>query len=243
MDKYTQTYQELRGHLCEQMDFLRASAASYDNGAEGEAKRLAITIRVLVHDTKKSKSLLLQLNMKHLLRMHDTNLRFNPRNLLPHQGLVVTRIEGQGDTSTEVTFTLIGKEEPYDQAAPGQARAKVTYVPRVSAGGGVITPITVSFEQWWEQEIIIRDKQGQTFSRRDLVLAMANKEGGAHVDPELDTQYAKLTRFNSQGWQVRTWEFRPPPDNSLVAANVRQIAHELLVSVEESFPGVCVDST
>ena len=73
MGKYTQTYQELRDHLCEQLHFLRASAASYDNGAEGEAKRLATTIRVLVHDTKKSKSLLLQLSMKHLLQMHDTN--------------------------------------------------------------------------------------------------------------------------------------------------------------------------
>jgi hypothetical protein len=42
----------LIGYLREQVEFLRASAASYDAGFEGEARRLALTVRVLVHDTR-----------------------------------------------------------------------------------------------------------------------------------------------------------------------------------------------
>ncbi len=77
MAKYKQTDQDLRNHLCEQLRFLRASAASFDEGVEGEAKRLAATIRLLVHDAKKSKSksLLHQLNLKHAIRMHIQHTR------------------------------------------------------------------------------------------------------------------------------------------------------------------------
>jgi hypothetical protein len=55
---YTQTDDELREHLRDSVEFLAASSAAYDAGAEGEAKRIATTIRVLVHDTNSSKSLL-----------------------------------------------------------------------------------------------------------------------------------------------------------------------------------------
>jgi len=41
-----------------------SSAEAYDRGGFAEAKRLAVAIRVLVHDTDRSKSLLAQLDMK-----------------------------------------------------------------------------------------------------------------------------------------------------------------------------------
>jgi hypothetical protein len=108
----------------------------------------------------------------------------------------------------------------------------MTYVPRVTAPPRT-TPTTSSFGKWWE-EVVIKDGQGQTFSRKDVVLALADKEGGAHVDPVLDEQYARLTRFHSQGYQVVTAGTILPPDNSLVAASVRQIAHEVLGSIESA---------
>jgi hypothetical protein len=146
----------------------------------------------------------------------------------------------EGEAGTSVSFTLFGKEEPLTDASREESRAKVTYVPRVNAQPDRLQPTTAPFNKWWE-EVVIKDKTGTLFSRRDLVLAMANQEGGAHVDPHLDEQYARLTRFNSQGWRVRTVGTVRPPDNSLVAANVRQIAHEVLVSIEQSFPDVCAE--
>ncbi len=52
----------------------------------------------------------------------------------------------------------------------------------------------VSFTRWWE-EIVIKDLGGKTFNRRDVVLALANTEGGAHVDPLLNEDYAQLSNI------------------------------------------------
>ena len=51
-------------HLDEQIDFLKASSTSFDTGFHGEIKRLAISVRVLVHDTSNSTSLLALLDKK-----------------------------------------------------------------------------------------------------------------------------------------------------------------------------------
>ena len=61
MGKYQQTSEELLAHLWDQIKFLVASSKSYDQGFEGEAKRLAVAIRVLMHDTTQSNALLTQL--------------------------------------------------------------------------------------------------------------------------------------------------------------------------------------
>lgn len=62
--KVMQSKSELLEHLNEQLEFLKASALSFDNGFLGEAKRLVVTIRVLLHDAQNSKSLLGLLKMK-----------------------------------------------------------------------------------------------------------------------------------------------------------------------------------
>ncbi|MFH1140294.1 MAG: hypothetical protein V1724_01180, partial [Chloroflexota bacterium] len=206
---------------------------------EDEAKRLATTIRVLVHDTKSMRSLLGQLNMKDSIQIHSTAHPFNPMNLLPHQGLVMMRVEAAEGAGAAVTFTLLGEDEPYADAPLDKPRAKMTYIPRCSGPeGSGPKPTKSPFNKWWG-EVVIKDKDGRRFTRRDLVLGLADKEGGTHVDPTLDKEYAMLSRFNSQGWRVNTWGIVQPPDNSLVAASVRQIAYEVLLSIEQAFPGLC----
>src|SRR4051812_47474021 len=58
-----------------QVDFLERSSVAYDQGFEDEARRLATVVRILVHDTARSKSLLGQLGVKERLRYHDTTAR------------------------------------------------------------------------------------------------------------------------------------------------------------------------
>ena len=91
------------------------------------------------------------------------------------------------------------------------------------------------FQEWWD-EVVIRDSGDNLFSRSDLVLTMADQDGGAHVDPDLNEAYANLSRFNSQGWAVRSGGSSYEPGNSLTATSVRQIAHEVEQSLIESFP-------
>jgi hypothetical protein len=87
MTKRTLTNDELAAHLAEQLQFIEASADAFDKGFEGEAKRLAVTLRVLLHDTKSSRSLLGQLGRKNIDFL-DTAIPFNPNNLETHGGLV-----------------------------------------------------------------------------------------------------------------------------------------------------------
>lgn len=64
MSTRDQSPEELRQHLADQLSFLRDSADSFDKGFAGEASRLALAIRVLVHDKGRSQSLLGLLALK-----------------------------------------------------------------------------------------------------------------------------------------------------------------------------------
>ena len=158
--------------------------------------------------------------MKHAIRMHNTSRPLDPRNVGPHQGLVVMQVKVPEGVKASVSFTLFGEEERYTDAPSDKPKTEVNFVPRVLGPPDRAAPTSVSFTRWWE-EVVIRDRTGQVFSRKDLVLALANKEGGAHVDPLLDDRYAGLVRFHSMGWTVNTDEIRQPPDNSIVAASTR----------------------
>ncbi|MDH3507085.1 MAG: hypothetical protein OEQ25_08085, partial [Gammaproteobacteria bacterium] len=53
------------------------------------------------------------------------------------------------------------------------------------------------FDEWWnEQRFVIQFKDVE-FSRRELVLAIAQQDGGDHVDPNLDRRLAALRRTES----------------------------------------------
>jgi len=69
--EYIQSQEELQQHLRDTIQALELSSRAFDEGFEGEAKRLAAAIRVLVHDTDSSKSLLGQLGQK-TISFYDT---------------------------------------------------------------------------------------------------------------------------------------------------------------------------
>ena len=73
---------------------------------------------------------------------------------------------------------------------------------------------------------------GNEFSRKGLTLALAQLDGGAHVDPTLEEAYAALSRSNSLGWTFHVGD-EALPDESPVPANVRQVAYELQATIEE----------
>jgi hypothetical protein len=67
------------------------------------------------------------------------------------------------------------------------------------------------------------------FSRKDIVLLLANKDGGAHIDGEIDDRYVDIKYNNSIGRMffdgIIEYSF---PDNAAYVS-ARQIAHEFLV--------------
>jgi hypothetical protein len=200
-DRIPQSRKELEIHLDEQIKFLEASAAAYDNGFDGEAKRLAVTLRVLLHDTTQSHSLLSQLGLKNK-KYYDSAFEYDPRNKLTHGGLVVIAV------------------------GPPETRY-------VSMLDDVPSMTQKEFDEWWNQPVFV-DKEKNLINRKELILALANQDGGAHIDPALDQKYAKLSRLNALGWTSGGPEGELAMGGPEKAA-IRQIAHEILKTIKPGY--------
>jgi hypothetical protein len=204
--EYRQSKKELQQHLEDTLQALELSANAFDNGFQGEAKRLAAAIRVLVHDTPSSKSLLGQLGQK-TIPFYDTSIPRHPKTIMTYSGLTAMSITPQGATQVA----------PLDHF-PSDCRSQ-----------------WVSFDEWWNRVIFV-DQKGNETTRKDLILAVANKDGGAHVDPVLGENYANLSRRNSLAWRFSGARGDVPLEGPEKAA-VRQIAHEVLKSLNPAMPG------
>ena len=197
MPKKPVSRQELAGQLRDHVGFIRASCELFDSGNGGEAKRVATSIRGLVHDTGASHSLLEQLGYKASLQFLSLAFPNNPANLGPYWGVL--------------DVELISR----------------TYRPKLNQ----VPPRPLPFADCW-QEPILKHGDGTLYSRRDLVLALANKDGGAHVDPEMDEAYERLSRDNHVGVEVAVggkvikWDANP------VYPSVRHIGHEMLETLK-----------
>lgn len=201
-------HQRDRTELFELLDlhlgFIRRSAQAYDEGAEDEAIRIAVSLRVLLHDTKRSKSLLGQLDLKEAVQYVDTTTPPPPPGVIQlHSGIV--RMQGTLGGPTANTRYVA----PLDNLPPERQ--------------GRTSP----FPEWWT-EPVVEDRNGDPVTREAMVLAIANKEG-AHVDPELDGVYAALTKANSLGWTYPDAEgVDRPLQGNIGHATVRQVAWEFL---------------
>ena len=195
-----QSKEMLFEHLQTQLSFLQASAKSYDSGSEEEAQRLALNIRILLHDTKSSNSLLSQLQIKDKMCFLTTASAYFTANMASYTGLF----------GMEMTVGTGGKYRPLcnmDDNVPNK---------------------WLQFSDWWN-ELIVDDKIN-IFSRRDLILMLANKDGGAHIDGEIDEGYANIKYNNSIGWIYSDGIQDYPFSNNAVYASARQIAEEFIIS-------------
>jgi hypothetical protein len=197
---------ELLDLLGESRDFLERSARAFDDGYVAEAKRLAVALRVLLHDTQQSHSLLKQLRVKDTLAFLDTAEPINPHNLAPTPGLVLMRMTATVTGGTGDYIAPLGMERPF----------------------GVRH---VAFAGWWNHAVM---KVGETWSRKDLVLTLSNQEGGAHVDPSLDERYDRLAKRNGLGWTTSSGDAATPFNGNVVAIAVRQVAYEVLDTLDRA---------
>jgi hypothetical protein len=100
----------------------------------------------------------------------------------------------------------------------------------------------IPVKEWWQQDIW-KTWSGQLISRRSLVLACANKDGGAHVDRNIPEDYAALAAPGAGGiYQRRSGELiidEESTDAHLMC--LRQIGEEILKSPWSDFlPGIKV---
>lgn len=199
----------LEDDLSEQLQFLASSNLAFDQGNLAEAKRIAIVIRVLVHDTAVSHSLLAQLGIKDGLEWADS------APVIDRDPNIVARSPG---------LTTMGFDE-------GGVTFRGRHSSQIEQSS---TTRFVTFDEWWERPVIL-DSNDAEFSRKELVLQLVNKDGGAHID-RLNEKTHALVHSNSAGF-VRIEvpggvEAEPMP--TPIYASVRTVAEELLLTLRRS---------
>lgn len=194
---------DLERHLKQQVGFLSRSAKAYDDGFVDEFKRLALTIRVILHDTGRSISLLKQLGTKDSLRFLDTSDPVATGGITTHNGLSAIYMPDGG--------------EPAE------------YVPMLDAT--FRKPRLVGFDEWWEGAAF-QQIGGATFSRKNLILTAANQDGGGHVDPFLDNLYQSIQTGAFLGWTTQSPAGKDVSIEGAERAAIRQIAHEVLKTLD-----------
>jgi hypothetical protein len=197
---------ELERELQEQIELLQHACSSFDTGLEAIGKHIALSLRILLHHRGNSQALLEQLGLRNGY-FYDTAGALNPRNLLTECNLVLFQLGPEG----------------------------AKYRPLVAAGDPPVPPRLVPFAEWWN-EPVLKDNKGRFSSRRELVGNVADTDGGAHVDPELEEAYMDLSRNNSLGWVFQSYDITEPLKGRPELACMRQIAHEVVLTLRRRHP-------
>lgn len=197
---------ELTRKLEEQRHLLKVLGKSFDEGQRVVAFSLAVCIRVLVHETQASRSLLGQLNLLNQIKFVDTSAPLMPGNLLSEAGLVIMQMTmGRGSE----------------------------WVPRkVAPAHPGAVPRPVSFGHWWRTDNT-KDFNGKLWNRGRMVLDVANKEGGGHIDPDQPLDLRQIEEENSMGWTHHDpLAGTVPMLNGPLLPSIRQIAYELELTLD-----------
>lgn len=178
---YELTDADLIRHFREQVSFLRTSASAFDDGREAEARRLAITLRVLLHDAERgpSRALLTQLGILNKVAFVDTTIPPPPNDQAPRPGTVQVRIALFRPGLVTLRMAADGSRYVAPLDSHGSDRPR-------------------SFDEWWNEKVS-SDSYGNEFSRRDWVLSVANKDGGGHVDSTIPGPYRQISAETHSG--------------------------------------------
>jgi hypothetical protein len=199
---------ELEKQLKEQIGFLITSCKLYDDGQHAEAKRLANTLRILLHEKGRTRSLLGQLSLRDIPWVDTADLS-DPENLVSHFGLFSIQFNGPSGC----TPWLSPKGTPTEKLKKSK------------------------FNEWWLNHVVtaVNSVEKRYFSRKKLILNVTETDGGAHVDSELDKEYAELSKKNILGFTAIKGGKRYPMLNPELPC-LRQIAHEVLLTLQEKLP-------
>lgn len=219
------TYSELLTKLRSQVGFLQRSAEDFDAGHLDEGERLANQVRLLLHDTDSSHSLLRQLGVKTGLRYTDTAI---------HCGEQETKhLGGNLYSATIKKHAGLVSMRPMETGS-------WAYVPVLDPEGDRINP-PAAFDSWWRSPFL-KDATGYAIARSAVILFVANKDGGSHVDKALPETFHRLLSGSGLGFQVVSEDGEAADIPGIVMATTRQISYELLDTMRRDLPNFILGS-
>ena len=212
---------ELNEKLSQALELLQLNCKQFDEGSVVAAVQIATQLRVLVHDTNKSTSLLMQTGQKNNIQYVDSSIKhrhsfsFWTIENVSYQTIISNGDIYVGLLRKKMTDGLNGNMPTLDFAPLMGDNS------RESQWG--------DFATWYTGQTMFEYRQLK-MTRKDIICTLANKEGGAHVDLNYsdDYKYFKeptMLDININGVLAR---FNQNP----VYVSVRQIAWELLESLK-----------
>jgi hypothetical protein len=158
--------------LREQVSLLLFYCEGYDKGERALAKPMATTLRLLNHKTATSLPLLEPLGLRsgHFYRVAPKKV--DNKNPASECGLI----------------------SAYVSDVPGHRKAE--YVAKTPP---LALKDRLPYADWWNGPVL-RSSDGITMSRRDIVTAVANTDGGAHVDAGVTKLYEAFRTGDLMGW-------------------------------------------
>jgi len=201
------TKEELYKHLKEQIYFLQSSAKNYDNGVTIEAKQMATRLRVLVWDKNDNRNFKLKKTERDMSLLRRLDLK-------EHIYFVNTAQPYQNDN-------LLPQQCLVMMHADGNG---VKFLPLLGES-------TIKFSPYlsWGKQIVISDSNHKTYNRLQLIKLLANKDGGAHVDLEIEDELENLKNPDVSGWKfVDSNGQEHSVSNDLVYCSMRQMTYEIL---------------
>lgn len=197
--KVERSKENLIYQLEEQLNFLKASSHLFDIGVESEAKRIALTLRILLHDTKNSKSLLTHLEIKDKLWFYDCFEKMEENCVFCITVGVMSTPNG------------------------------LKYVPNLFK-----PKFKVNFDDWWNQIIIFQKNPTPIkYTKKDVILSVADTDGGAHVDDKLPQNYYNLIQNKALPDVKIQSSLGEGTTNNAMPSIIRQCAHEIELSLKE----------
>ena len=210
-----------------QLQRLKNSCDSYDSNSISYLD-ISVVLRLLFHDSKTQTSLLTKLGLKDKLKMLDTAI---PRGRLAfwcmdegvsnltimqtavYGGLVAKRIVNENGLYTFHFQPLCSSSQysDYEQKCLRNGQLK-------------------SVKEWLQQKIY-SDSNGNSLSRYELLMVVANNDGGAHVDEDSQKRDDYLQFRRPDGLDIRVNGEIKAFVNNPVPPSIRQIAQEVLVSI------------
>lgn len=154
-----------------------------------------------MHDTKNSTSLLSLLQIKRGLYFFDNATPYETTNLLNSNLLLDMHLSAE----------------------------RGGFMPRLKAD--IEEKKWKKFQDWWEQPVITYNTNHNYYTRKDVILYLADKEGGAHFDEKIEEDYYKITRENAQNWEVGIGNQVYAIGNDCFEKTVISIAYEVLTSL------------
>jgi hypothetical protein len=222
-------YSELLAKLRSQVGFLERSSALFDEGHEDEGERLALATRVLLHDTRQSHSLLGQLGVKSALRYSDTSL---------HSVAETKHLGGGKYVATAIAHAGL----VLLQAKLGSSGAETwSYAPVLKPESPERINPPAPFERW-RGSPFLTDTAGEPVTRKSVTLAIANKDGGAHVARAIPEAFRRLSSGASMPFQAGS-EDQLSDIPGVVMATMRQIAFELLETFRRDLPNFIAEES